>query len=122
MIQRFCKRWPRRNLTSCETMSGSVPSPANCTRSVLDRRRFLLVAAGCPLCLSGGPVQAAQPMTHIVLLGDSVFDNAAYVAGGTDVIRQLRYITPAGWQATLKARDGALIAEIDGQLDRLPMG
>jgi hypothetical protein len=59
-------------------------------------------------------------MTHIVLLGDSVFDNAAYVAGGRDVIRQLRTIAPTGWQATLKARDGALIADMDGQLDRLP--
>ena len=29
-------------------------------------------------------------MKHIVLLGDSIFDNAAYVAGGPDVVKQLR--------------------------------
>ena len=29
-------------------------------------------------------------MKHIVLLGDSIFDNAAYVGGGPDVIEQLR--------------------------------
>ena len=27
---------------------------------------------------------------HVVLLGDSVFDNAAYVAGAPDVVRQVR--------------------------------
>jgi len=26
-------------------------------------------------------------MKHIVLLGDSIFDNAAYVAGGPEVIK-----------------------------------
>jgi hypothetical protein len=46
-------------------------------------------------------------MTHIVLLGDSVFDNAAYVAGGPHVLRQLRGILPAGWRATMNALDGA---------------
>lgn len=33
-------------------------------------------------------------MSHVVLLGDSIFDNAAYVAGGPDVIRQLREMLP----------------------------
>ncbi len=59
-------------------------------------------------------------MNHIVLLGDSVFDNAAYVAGGPDVVRQLREILPSGWRATLQARDGAVIAEVAQQLERLP--
>jgi hypothetical protein len=35
-------------------------------------------------------------MTHIVLLGDSIFNNAAYVAGGPDVVRQLRDVLPGG--------------------------
>src|ERR1700756_3097120 len=31
-------------------------------------------------------------MTHIVLLGDSIFDNSRYTEGGPDVISQLRRI------------------------------
>ena len=47
-------------------------------------------------------------MSHIVLLGDSIFDNAAYVRGGPDVVTQLRELLPRGWQATLAAVDGAI--------------
>lgn len=59
-------------------------------------------------------------MPHIVLLGDSVFDNTAYVGGGPDVIRLLRERLPAGWQATLCAVDGAVTGSVARQLDRLP--
>src|SRR5215510_9085345 len=59
-------------------------------------------------------------MNHIVLVGDSVFDNAAYVAGGPDVVRQLRGILPSGWRTTLNALDGAVIGDIAGQLRNLP--
>jgi hypothetical protein len=59
-------------------------------------------------------------MTHIVLLGDSIFDNAAYVAGGPDVVRQLREILPSGRRATLNARDGAVIADLPQQLRSVP--
>jgi hypothetical protein len=59
-------------------------------------------------------------MNHIVLLGDSIFDNATYVAGGPDVVRQLRDILPSGWRATLNARDGAVIADLPQQLKTLP--
>ena len=39
-------------------------------------------------------------MSHVVLLGDSTFDNSAYVAGGPDVVAQLRAVLPAlGWLA-----------------------
>lgn len=58
-------------------------------------------------------------MTHIVLLGDSIFDNAAYVAGAPDVVRQLRGILPTGWRATLNALDGAVIADVPQQLHKL---
>ena len=34
-----------------------------------------------------------QPAPHVVLLGDSVFDNARYVAPGPDVAAQLRAVT-----------------------------
>jgi lysophospholipase L1-like esterase len=59
-------------------------------------------------------------VSHVVLLGDSIFDNAAYVAGGPDVVAQLRAILPAGWTATLLAVDGAIISEVPSQLSRLP--
>ncbi len=59
-------------------------------------------------------------MGHLVLLGDSVFDNAAYVGGGPDVVAQLRDRLPAGWRATLRAVDGSVIGGVERQLDRLP--
>jgi hypothetical protein len=57
---------------------------------------------------------------HIVLLGDSVFDNAGYVGAGPDVVRQLRDALPANSTADLLARDGAVIADISNQLARVP--
>jgi len=60
-------------------------------------------------------------MSHVVLLGDSIFDNARYVPGGPSVIEQLRKCLPCGWQATLLARDGAGTAEIVRQYDQLPV-
>ena len=59
-------------------------------------------------------------MGHVVLLGDSIFDNAAYVRGGPDVIRQLREALPAGWKATLAAVDGAVIDSVPRQLQAIP--
>lgn len=59
-------------------------------------------------------------MSHIVLLGDSIFDNAAYVGRGPDVIAQLRAILPQGWQATLLAVDGSMTTNISRQLEKLP--
>src|SRR5918996_5903451 len=64
----------------------------------------------------------AQPrsMPHLVLLGDSVFDNARYVSKGHSVIEQLRNQLPAGWNATLLAVDGHVTSDIARQLERLP--
>jgi hypothetical protein len=59
-------------------------------------------------------------MPHVVLLGDSVFDNASYVPPGLAVIDQLGASLPAGWTATLLAVDGALVADVHEQIDRLP--
>ncbi len=60
-------------------------------------------------------------MSHVVLLGDSIFDNQSYVQPGEpDVIRQLRARLPADWQATLLAVDGSVTADIHRQLARLP--
>ncbi len=59
-------------------------------------------------------------MSHVALVGDSIFDNGAYVAGGPDVIRQLRARLPSGWRATLGAVDGSVSSDVGSQLARLP--
>jgi hypothetical protein len=59
-------------------------------------------------------------MSHVVLLGDSIFDNAAYVPGRPAVIEQLRKSLPSDWQATLLAVDGAVAADVPRQVVRLP--
>ena len=56
---------------------------------------------------------------HVVLLGDSIFDNAAYVPGEPPVEMQLREAMPDG-QVTLLALDGAVVDMIPLQLARLP--
>jgi hypothetical protein len=59
-------------------------------------------------------------MPHLVLLGDSIFDNAAYTRGGPDVVAQVRNLLPRQWRASLLARDGALADDVAGQVARLP--
>jgi hypothetical protein len=61
-----------------------------------------------------------MPRSHIVLLGDSIFDNAAYTSGGPDVVNQLRALLPGGWSASLLAVDGAGTDDVTRQLSRLP--
>ena len=60
-------------------------------------------------------------MPHLVLMGDSVFDNASYVRGGPDVVRQARArLEPQGWRATLVAVDGAVTEGVRRQVARIP--
>lgn len=60
-------------------------------------------------------------MPHVVLLGDSIFDNKAYVnADEPDVIHQTRQRLLEGWRATLLAVDGDVTEDIARQLKRLP--
>jgi hypothetical protein len=60
-------------------------------------------------------------VSHVVLLGDSIFDNAAYVAGAPDVVRHVRRRLPQGSKATLAAVDGGKIGDVRRQVRRLPM-
>ena len=62
-------------------------------------------------------------VSHVVLLGDSIFDNAAYVAAGNpDVVRQVRQRLPHGSKATLAAVDGSKMRDVREQLRRrLPL-
>ena len=59
-------------------------------------------------------------MGHLVLLGDSIFDNAVYVPGGPPVIEQLRQALPRDWQASLLAVDGNIVEDVPKQLKKLP--
>ncbi|MBD0372080.1 MAG: SGNH/GDSL hydrolase family protein [Pyrinomonadaceae bacterium] len=59
-------------------------------------------------------------MKHVILLGDSIFDNAAYVRGGPDVINQLQGQLSDEWRATLLAVDGSVVEDVHRQLQRLP--
>lgn len=59
---------------------------------------------------------------HIILLGDSIFDNASYTKGRPDVIAQVRELLPEGARASLLAVDGSTTAEVPPQVERVPPG
>jgi hypothetical protein len=59
-------------------------------------------------------------MSHVVLLGDSIFDNARYVPDRPPVIEQLRQALPRGWRASLLAVDGHITEDVANQLKGLP--
>jgi hypothetical protein len=86
---------------------------------LFDRRAFIF-GLGVTMLRPQETFCQGQPPMHIVLLGDSIFDNAAYVQGGLDVVRQLRDILPSGSTATLRAKDGAVLADIPQQLQQVP--
>jgi hypothetical protein len=93
------------------------------TNALRVTRRRLLTAAGL-IAVAHRPALAGArmeiPVRHIVLLGDSIFDNAAYVPGGKDVVHQLRERLPNGWHATLAAVDGSATTSVARQLHQLP--
>ena len=61
-------------------------------------------------------------MQHIVLLGDSILDNAAYTGGGPDVAAQLHRLMISSDHVTLLAHDGDMTIDIECQLKQLPAG
>lgn len=85
-------------------------------------RRTLLAGMAVASSAAALPAHAerGKTMKNVVLLGDSIFDNKAYVGDGPDVIVQLREALPQGWTATLNAVDGATTGDIKSQLKRLP--
>jgi len=58
-------------------------------------------------------------MAHIVLLGDSIFDNAAYVPAGTEVRACLESLPGRPHRVSLLARDGSVIEDMAAQVARL---
>ena len=59
-------------------------------------------------------------MPHLILLGDSIFDNSSYTCGGPDVVSQVRERLPNGWRASLLAVDGSTTEDVAEQTDHLP--
>jgi hypothetical protein len=59
-------------------------------------------------------------MGHIILLGDSIFDNARYVPGELSVIDHLQRMLPRGWRATLLAVDGSETTTMSSQFRLVP--
>lgn len=58
-------------------------------------------------------------MSNLVLAGDSIFDNAAYV-DGPDVRAQVETKMPNDWSVTLLAVDGCYILDVPAQLEQKP--
>lgn len=61
-------------------------------------------------------------MTHLVLLGDSVFDNVSYVPTKRDVSSHLKARLESHSRVTLLAVDGSTIEDTTRQLPRIPAG
>lgn len=59
-------------------------------------------------------------VTHLVLAGDSIFDNDGYVLGEAGVIEQLRAVLPADSSASKVAVDGDCIKHVADQISELP--
>jgi hypothetical protein len=59
-------------------------------------------------------------MPHLVLFGDSIFDNRAYTGREPDVITHLHGLLEPSWHATLLAVDGATTSSISAQVRRAP--
>src|SRR5262245_46847375 len=92
----------------------SDDTPDTTRRTLLARMALIASARALPL--------RAEPATamNVVLLGDSIFDNKAYVGDGPGVIEQLRAALPSGASATLAARDGSTAKDIAAQLAAMP--
>ncbi len=60
---------------------------------------------------------------HLVLLGDSIFDNGVYVEPGqADVTAHLRRkLELLGWTLDMRAVDGAVASSVEGQLTHSPV-
>jgi len=88
------------------------------------RRTFVrgafVAAAALSLPAARAAAEASNPPKHIVLLGDSIFANGAYVGDGPDIIEQLNRRLPAGARATLNAVDGSVASAVRLQLQIAP--
>ncbi len=56
---------------------------------------------------------------HIVLAGDSIFDNDGYVIGEAGVIEQMRMSLPSEWSTSKVAVDGDCFRHVSDQIRNL---
>ena len=56
---------------------------------------------------------------HVVLLGDSIFDNSTYAEPEPGVLMHLRSLLPSGARATLLAVDGAVTRTMTSQIPEI---
>lgn len=75
------------------------------------------------LAISTRAFAASEEKTnrHVVLLGDSIFDNKVYVGSKPAVIDQVRSTLGDNWQATLLAVDGDVTDDVAIQMKNLPV-
>lgn len=66
------------------------------------------------------PEKTELETKHLVLAGDSIFDNDGYVLGEAGVIEQLRSSLPENWSASKVAVDGDCIKHVKDQISGLP--
>ena len=90
-----------------------------------DRRTVLsgAIIAAAAMSLPGRADATAakgSASPHIVLLGDLILDNGAYVGDGPDVMSQLRERLPQGSRVTLGAIDGSVASAVRMQLKSAP--
>lgn len=88
---------------------------------LVTRRGIFSAGIGAVVSLPAlAAIEAEQKPGHVVLLGDSIFDNKRYVGKDPAVIDQLRAALPVGWKATLLARDRSIAADVPKQAQQLP--
>lgn len=83
-------------------------------------RGALVTATALSLPVARATAKASTAPKHIVLLGDSILANGAYVGDGPDVIAQLQRRLPDGARATLNAMDGSVASAVRLQLQIAP--
>ncbi|MFN0058942.1 MAG: SGNH/GDSL hydrolase family protein [Planctomycetota bacterium] len=89
---------------------------------MLTRRQLFAGTIGGALAFSCDARTTAMSGTarHIVLVGDSIFDNKRYVYDQPSVIEQLRAKLPSDSKATQLAVDGDVTTDVARQLAKLP--
>src|SRR3954452_23575611 len=108
-------RWQASSCCSASSKQKTVGGDHNGAPVMLGRRHLLFslaVSLAAPWTRGANAGRGARMSGHVVLLGDSIFDNDAYTGSEPDVVQHLRSMLPTGWSATLCAVDGARIADL----------
>lgn len=101
---------------------GKVPNGASLIKALTIKLGGYFLKASIPSLGWRFPTSSKGPFVtnHVVLLGDSVFDNWVYVPGQPAVIELVQSLSPKDWKATLLAVDGSVTTDVWRQLDALP--